>query len=397
MKKPTTRARNGPDNSHQKQPERRYQVLHEVELGRMTLTEAADILGLSYRQAHRLMKAFKQDGIDGLRNKSVGQPGHHACDPALKEEVIFLAKEEYPDAGPTFLAELLKERHGIEVSRETLRQWLQEAGIREAKESKPRHRRRRQRKPSLGVMVQMDTCTHDWFRNDKKAYLIILIDDATSMVYGKFYDSDSTLSNMDAIKNYIQLHGRPIALYTDNASHFRVNKGEKSEDVISPHDKTKTQIERALGQCGISHIHALSPQAKGRVERNFNTLQDRLEKSLFYDKIKDIDSANTYLKTVSLDSYNKKFMVAPTADFDSHQPVGGLDLDAIFSIQVERVCTNDFTFSLNSRKYQIAKENDLYGLPRRRVLIEKRLDGSIKAKFKDRYLVIHGLSETDKH
>jgi hypothetical protein len=216
------------------------------------------------------------------------------------------------------------------------------------------------------------------------------VDDATSDLYGKFYDSDSTRSNMDAIKSYIERFGRPMSIYTDNASHFKVlKKGEKSEEVLCHLDKNRTQIERALKECAITHIHAHSPQGKGRVERNFLTLQDRLEKLLSYDNIKDINTGNMYLEKVFLESYNSSFHKEPTAEFDSHQPCDGYDLDAIFSIQVYRVCTNDFTFSLDGRKYQIARKNDLHGLPRRKLLIEKRLDKSIRAKYLDRYLEIH--------
>jgi hypothetical protein len=359
----------------------------------MTRKAAAEALSMSGRQLRRILDAFKTDDVVGLRHKSIGKPGHHKIPEGVKREALETAKERYPDAGPAFLSDLLKEGHGIEASRETLRRWLDEDGARKIQESKPRRRRRRERKASSGIMVQMDTSIHDWFRTGIKACLIALVDDATSTVYARFYETDSTMTNMDAIRRYITAYGIPASLYTDRASHFKVNAGEKPEDVLDAQDRRVTQIERASRECGISIIHAKSPQGKGRVERLFSVLQDRLEKRLHYAGIKDVKSANDFLDGDCLQKYNQKYRVNPVADFDSHRPVGQLDLEAIFSVQVLRVCANDFTVSLNGRKYQIARENDLHGLPRKNILMEKRLDGSVRARHAGRYLIIH---ETDR-
>ncbi|MDR1657115.1 MAG: ISNCY family transposase [Deltaproteobacteria bacterium] len=364
----------------------RFRVLNEVQSGHLTQLEAANVLGVSDRQIRRMLQRLDAEGLEGLINKNTGQAGHHRKPEEEKDKILKFHRDLYPDAGPTFFADLLKENHQLSVSHETLRLWLDEDGQRESTPAKPRHRRRRDRKPCLGSMVQLDTSVHDWFRTGENSYLILFIDDATNTIDGRFYETDSTRTNMAAMKGYIERHGCPDAFYVDKASHFRVNRGEKSEDIVDPSNKELTQIERALGECGIRLIHANSPQAKGRIERKFATLQDRLEKRLHYDNIKDIDSANEYLKSYYLQLHNAKFACEPMSSINLHKPPIGLDLDAIFSIHVQRVVTNDFTFSLDRVKFQIERNNDLHWLRRKKVLIEKRLDGSLEVRHLGKYL-----------
>jgi transposase-like protein len=371
----------------------RVRVLNDVSAGRITQSEAALALGCSVRQVRRQLTKLSLGGTTELLHKSIGKPGHNRHHEEVKSEVLRLTKEDYPDAGPTLLSDLLKERHGILINHETLRQWQAEIGSREIKTMAPRHRRRRARKAAFGIMEQMDTRAHDWLRQGINLYLIILVDDATSRLFARLYEHDSTMTNMDILKRYIERHGSPLLLYTDKAGHFRVNMGEKSEIILNPADKNETQIERALRECGCKHIHAHSPQAKGRVERAFGTLQDRLEKLFHYDGVKTVEEANEYLETIYIPKHNESFAVAPVASFDSHRPAGDLNLDAIFSVHVHRVVTNDFTFSMDGRKFQIARENDLRGLPRKKITIEKRLDGSVHARHMGRYLTINELSK----
>jgi hypothetical protein len=342
---------------------------------------------ISDRQLRRLLKTLDEEGVEGLVNKNTGQAGHHRKPDEEKNNILILHKELYPDSGSSLFSDLLQERHNISVSSETLRRWLAEDGQIEITGGKVTHRRRRVRKPCLGYLTQLDTSDHDWFKIGTVSHLILFIDDATNAIDGNFAETDSTLTNMAAIKGYIERHGCPMSFYVDKASHFKVNKGEKSEDIVSLYNKKETQIERALNECGIQVIHAHSPQAKGRVERKFRTLQDRLVKRLNYDNIKDIRSANEYLRAYYFPLHNAKFTCAPTSSVDIHKPPTGLDLDAIFSIHVERVVTNDFTFSLDNVKYQIESNNDLHWLRRKKVLIEKRLDGSLRVRHVGGYLL----------
>jgi hypothetical protein len=366
----------------------RYRILTEVKSGHLTQKDAAAALRVSDRQVRRMLVRLDLEGLDGLVNKNTGQLGHNRKTDELRHTVLEIHKERYPDAGPTFFAELSRERHSLNVSNETLRVWLAEDGQHKIETAKPRHRRRRDRKPCFGSMVQLDTSIHDWFSTGEQTNLILFIDDATNRIDGGFYETDSTRANMAAIKSYIEAHGCPISFYVDKASHFKVNRGENAEDILNPLNKDETQIERALSECGVLLIHANSPQAKGRVERKFGTLQNRLVKRLKYDNVKDIRTGNEYLKSYFVGLHNSRFGVEPVSSIDLHKPPTGLDLEAIFSVHVYRVVTNDFTFSLDRVKYQIeAAGNDLHGLRRRKVLIEKRLDGSMRVKHMGRYLL----------
>jgi transposase len=373
--------------------EERLRVFKEISQGRMTQSEASVVLKLTERQIRRIYARFARDGTDGLLNKSIGQPGHHRIPETIMSKVVDLARSQYREAGPTYLSELLEEQHNIKISRETLRRILHDQGIRTIEPGKTIHRRRRERRSSYGMLVQMDTSYHDWFSTGEKSYLICMIDDATSTVFARFFDSDSTRTNMAMTKLYSELYGFPLAIYTDKASHFKVNAGETREEVISHFNSSETQLERAFKDCGIIHIHAHSPQAKGRVERLNRTLQDRLVKRLRYENITDIDAANEFLDSVFFPAFNSKFTVKPVTSIDCHKSIVGIDLDAIFSIQVNRTVTNDFTFRVDSRKYQIAKENDLHRLPKSKIIIEKRLDGSLHARHDKRYLLIQEITK----
>jgi transposase len=354
----------------------------------MTQDEAALALGCSDRTIRRLFQRFVPGDIDALRHRSTGKPGHHRYPLDLKEEIVMLAREKYPDAGPSLLASLLKERHQHKISPECARLWLNEAGITLISESKPRHRRMRERKAAYGTMLQFDTCTHDFFGSGEQQRLILGVDDATSVTDGWMYNTDSTATNMDFIKRYCQAHGCPPLILVDRAGHFKVNKGESEEKILNPFDKSETQIQRAVKECGGVLIFAGSPQSKGRVERKHQTLQNQLTKLFRYDNINDIKSANEYLQNSYLPKHNKEYTVKPVVGFDAHLNVSHLDLAAIFSIQRLRVVRLDYTFSIDGRVFQIGRENNLSGLAKKRILVEERLDGTIRARHVERYLTI---------
>jgi hypothetical protein len=223
-----------------------------------------------------------------------------------------------------------------------------------------------------------------------------MIDDATNTLFAMFHTADSTVTNMATISEYIKRYGLPVIIYSDRASHFSVNKGEKSEDVLSHINVSETQIKRALDDCCINLSFAGSPQAKGRVERLFQTLQDRLLKRMKFDGIKDIETANKFLLDTYLNLWNKYFYVEPVSDFDAHRPATGYNLKSIFSIQVERTVRNDYTISLDNKIYQL-EGKDLTGLKRNKVVIEKRLDGSLRVRFKGRYIFSHQVADKSKH
>jgi transposase len=370
-------------------------VLQEVIRGNITRTAASGILDISVRHVRRKLVSLKECGAESLAHKARGKPSNHQLSPELREKVINLVREKYFDMGPTQASEMLKERDNIDISHETLRRWLDDEGLREvAPAKKTTHRRRRTRRACHGELVQMDTSEHHWFGDElPMVQFIAMIDDASSTLYGRMYDTDSTVTNMDCIIGYIRRYGRPVELYTDQASHFKVNKDskDKTNHAVDQRDgsEPKTQIERALKESDIAITHAHSPQAKGRVERLFETLQDRLTKVMRLDSINSIEAANEYLENYYLPKWNKKFTVEPVSNFNAHRSAKEYDLEAIFSIQDERTVTNDFTIKFNSKIYQIEPGNFTGDIRRKKVLMEVRLDGSVKARYKGKYLHIH--------
>jgi hypothetical protein len=233
-----------------------------------------------------------------LLHGNLGSTPHNAAKREIADEVEELCKSTYGDFGPRLFSEVLEDIHDIALGRETIRRLLLERGLRSPAIKKASHRRRRERKACFGEMVKMDTSIHHWFGEDRpKACLPCIIDDATSIVFAKSYDADRTLTNMDCLKNWFELHGLPLAAYADRASHFRVNTPPKSDErsgdrdrAVSEADKKdfESQIQRALAELGVRMIFVGSPEAKGRVERSFNTARDRLVKLMRVHGVTDI-------------------------------------------------------------------------------------------------------------
>jgi hypothetical protein len=242
-------------------------------------------------------------------------------------------------------------------------------------------------------MVQMDTSIHDWFEGrGEQAVLIAMIDDATSELYCRFFPTDSTATNMTMLRDYIRRYGRPRSLYVDKASHFMTTRHPTPEEQRAG-KAAQTQIQRALEALDIAHISAHSPQAKGRVERCFGTLQDRLVKELRRANISTIEQANAYLDKTFLPFWKRRFTQEPREAADGHRCRKGLNLNAIFSHQETRCVQDDYTFSYGNVRYQIHKRSIQAGLRRSRVTIEERLDGTRKVFFRDRYLRYHPIRE----
>lgn len=254
----------------------RVEVLSAVLTGRQTITRAACLLGLSRRQAHRLVKAYRADGASAVCHKARGRRSNRALSDGLRDFALSYVREKYSDFGPTLAAEMLQKHHQITVSRETLRTWMKDAGLWLSR----RHRRAlhppRLRREHLGELVQIDGSGHRWFEDRAgPCTLLVFIDDATGrLMQLRFVKSESAFSYFEALDGYLSLHGRPLAFYSDKHAVFRVAKTEAKGG------QGTTQFGRALGELGIEILCANSSQAKGRVERANRTLQDRLVKEL---------------------------------------------------------------------------------------------------------------------
>ena len=248
------------------------------------------------------------------------------------------------------------------------------------------HRRSRERRCLFGEMVQMDSSIHAWMEGEPPFWLINIIDDATSRIFCRFYDADSTETNMDCLKSYCENVGVPLSIYVDQAGHFQHNPTKGVRMPGKP--KVETQLQRAFKELGIEHIVAHSPQAKGRVERCFSTLQDRLVKGLRVDNAKTREEANEYLLKF-IARHNGKFAVPPKSPANVHKPAGGFDLEAIFSHQEERKVTKDNTISYLGRKIQIDYREDEADLSGKKVIVEKRLNGTLAIRKDKTYFRFH--------
>jgi transposase len=373
----------------------RLVTLRKAKKRLITQKQAADELGLSVRHVKRLVHALKKRGdkavIHGLR----GKPSNQRIGKSVEEEAIqILSADLYKGFGPTLASEYLAEKHDIEVSKETLRQWMIRAKLWRVKGQKVKAVHVwRPRRSRLGELVQWDTSEHDWLEGrGEKLYLIAMIDDATSRLYARFVRHDTTEENMKLLKSYLEKFGRPLAFYTDKASIFRTaEKRRRDEPGVDkdPAEMPPTQIGRALQELGIAWIAAHSPQAKGRVERNFGTAQDRLVKGMRVAGVKSVEEANQYLEETYLVWWERELTVEPAHPDNVHRPLDKSHcLDASLSHVEIRQVRNDYTIPLDAELYQIERQAVASGLRKANVRVEKRLDGSIAVRFGERYLPV---------
>ncbi len=359
---------------------------------KMTQRETAERMGVSERWVRKLLRRMKKQGdavvVHGLRGRASNRklPAK-----TQKQALAILQDPDWHDFGPTLAAEQLAKLHQIQVGKETLRGWMTEAGL-----WKPGSRKIqevhgwRPRRTAFGELVQWDTSDHDWLEGRGPVrYLVRMIDDATSWSWGRFVESDATPFNMAVLWEYLEKNGRMVDVYTDRDSMFTVapRKGESEQERIAA-DRL-TQIGRGLRELGIGWIAALSPQAKGRIERSFLTAQDRLVKQLRLAKVSTMEAANAFLENEYWPEWNERF-ARPVKDFpNQHRTLSpSQDLAAILCHVEERVIANDYTFSFAAQRYQIAREQIHAGMRRQRLRLELRLDGELRARYQGHYLDI---------
>jgi predicted DNA-binding protein (UPF0251 family) len=377
----------------------RLKVLHEVELGQLTQNQAAAQLGMTERGFRKLLRRYRerQDGavVHGLRN----QPSNRRLKNETAAQALDAVKRDYRDFGPTLAAEYLRKDLAIELSRETLRQLLIREGLWKAKPQKIGEVHVwRPRRSCRGELVQWDTSIHAWLedRGAEKMYLIALIDDATSTLFARFVPADSAEHHMRVLWAYVERYGRPQSVYTDKASLFQpaLAPGWKGEE---PGPKSETQMGRAFRELGIEWIAAHSPQAKGRIERCFGTLQDRLVKGLRRAGAGTLEEANGYLEREFLAEWNERFGVQAGSEADAHRPVGEtLRLESILSHAEQRQVRNDYTVAWGGKTWQIPRQEVRPGLRGSKLRIEVRLDGTLVARIGDRFVALSSCEQSVK-
>lgn len=368
----------------------RLVALRKAKDKKMTQRQAAGELNVSERQVRRLLTEMRTQGdevvIHGLRGK---QSNRKIEEKSRQEAIGILKQEVYRGFGPTLASEYLAKKHKIEVSKETVRTWMSEAGL-----WCPRQERMgdvhmwRARRERWGELVQWDTSDHDWLEGrGEKIYLIKMIDDATSRLFGRFVRHDSTVENMAVLEEYIRRYGRPLEFYTDNASLFVTTP--KKNHAVRDEPLPPTQIERALNELAVGRLGAHSPQAKGRVERSFQTAQDRLVKGMRVAGVTTMEQANAYLESNYLPEWEDKFTVVPACGDNAHRLLGPHQiLEAILCPVDSRVIADDYTIRHNRKLYQIAREQIRPRMRGAAVRVESRRDGDIAVRFEDQYLQI---------
>ena len=361
----------------------RVEVLAQVDDGRLTVDNAANMLDLTRRQIFRLLKRYRQDGASAIRHKARGRPPNNRIHGAKRDYAMALIRESYADFGPTLAAEMLAEHHGFRVSRETVRKWMQEDGLWLSRKQRRTFHQPRLRRECFGELIQIDGSDHRWFEDrGDPCTLLVFIDDATSTLMElRFVKSESTFSYFEALKGYLVQHGRPVAFYSDKHTVFRVAKEDAKGGA------RMTQFGRALNELNIEILCANSSQAKGRVERANRTLQDRLVKELRLAGISDMAAGNDYLQGFK-ERYNAKFARTPAKSDNLHRALN-VEPDRLADVlcwRENRYVGKQLTFSYD-RKRIMLEENDITrGLVGKYVDTYAYVDGRFEVRWKGRPL-----------
>jgi hypothetical protein len=365
----------------------RLRVLHDLQQGHLTQVAAAQRIKITDRQVRRLLLRLREQGdravIHGLRGR-LSNRKFAAC---FKHRVLARVGQRYADFGPTLAAEHLAQE-GLPVSRETLRKWMTKAAFWHPRSQRVRKIHVwRERRASFGELVMQDSSPFRWLEERGPAcQLIALIDDATSRWWARFTEHDTTEENLRTLGGWLRRYGRPGAHYTDKNSIFRTTRPAALPEQLRG-EGARSQFGRALNELGITWIAAHSPQAKGRIERLFKTLQDRLVKEMRLAGIDSIEAANHFLETRFLPEWEQRFMVAPRHPRNAHRQLGPEHrLEEILSVRVARKVADDHTVSWDGSRWGVPREEVCAGLRGAPVEIERRLDGSHWLRFRGRYL-----------
>ena len=363
--------------SMSKQEFSRLDVLLRVQSGRLRVSDACVLTGLQRRQVFRLLRGLKQDGATSLLSKRRGRPSNHRLPAEVRTLALSIVRERYSDFGPSLAAEKLAEHHGCSVSRETLRGWMIADGLwQDRRHRAPSPHQPRRRRDCLGELVQIDGSEHAWFEDrGPRCTLLAFVDDATSrLLQLRFVASESAFDYFRTTRAYLEEHGKPVAFYSDKHGIFRVNRKETARDGV-------TQFGRALLALNIDIICANSPQAKGRIERAFGTLQDRMVKELRLAGVSSITAANAWLPGF-ITAYNARFGRDPANAKDLHRPLAQADdLDEILAWREERTVTRNLTLHYDRMMLLLDPTSLARGLVRKKVEVVNYPDGRFAVQF----------------
>jgi transposase len=359
----------------------RLEAMQRLKEKRLSQKEVAGMLGISTRQVKRLWRAYRNKGAKGLVSQRRGKPSNHQLKAGVIQQALDLIKEKYEDFGPTLAHEKLTEVHGLKLSDESVRRLMIEEGIWKPKRAKkPPAKQMRERRSCFGELVQIDGSDHDWFEGrGPKCTLLVYIDDATGKLLELWFVPDeTTFAYFEASRHYLERYGKPVAFYSDKHGIFRVNQ-EQTSGLSSG----LTQFGRAMLELNIQILCANTPQAKGRVERANQTLQDRLVKELRLQGISDIDCANAFLPEYRED-FNQRFAVHPRSNHDAHRPLLKTEnLEIIFTHQKTGTLSKNLTVQYNKIIYQIQSNRPDYALRNAKVKVCENAQGEITIFYKN--------------
>lgn len=370
---------------------RRLPIIHRVMEKRLTQVKAAEMLDLSDRQIRRIVDRIKTDGDSSIAHGNRGKESPFKFSAQYIDKVMGIVEKRYYDFGPTFAAEKLLECEKIKISKEKLRQlMIFHDTAYPRKKKKGKIHQWRERKHCRGEMIQMDGSDHDWLEG--RLVFMGYIDDASGRIFGRFYEYEGTFSAMDSFRKYICVYGIPFSFYVDRHSAYKTTRQPNLDEDLQG-EFAKTQFARSLNELDVKIIFARSPQAKGRIERLFETLQDRLVKELRLANISTLDKANVFLESY-LTKYNARFEVKPFKKTNLHRTVQKhLNLDEIFCIKEYRSIGNNYSFQWKNRLFIIPDPS--ITMKRQRICVMKSFDGIISAKLNGKLLKILEITQKD--
>lgn len=351
----------------------RAEVIVAAAMGKIRWVDAATILRVTPRHLRRLRDVYEADGVEGLVDGRNG-PRKKRVKPKTVAEVLRLRREKYGEYSVKHFHEQVTEKHKLVISYTWTKQLLQAAGLAEKASGRGKYRRKRERRPMRGMMVHLDGSTHEWIRGQPMRDLIWVLDDADGRpLWAKFVEQEGTMSTLEALHAVLRKYGRFGELYTDRGSHFcRTSRAQQGPDA-----EQDGQVSRALRELGIRQILAKSPQARGRGERSFRTIQQRLPAELRVAGIDDYDEANRYLQTVFVPDFTRRFTVAPQQPESAFLPVIGFDLELVLSVHHERIVRADNTVAFERLWLQLPPGPHGAHFARCPVTVHEVLDGSL--------------------
>jgi len=372
------------------QERQRYHLLQMVLDGRITLKDAGERMEVSYRHAKRLKRRFRLYGAKGLIHGNRGRPSPNALDHELAKNIIELSRNKYKNFNDTHFTEKLREIECITVGRDTVRRLRRNNGIKPKRRRRPkRHFKRRSRSPQEGMMVLWDGSPHKWFGEDKPpCCLMAAIDDATGRLLEAFFIKyECSFGYLKLLKKVITRYGIPLAIYQDRHSSLHRNDGNWTIAEQLAGEQEPTQVGSALKSFGIKPIFALTPQAKGRVERPFGILQDRLIAEMELWNIKEIEAANIFLKDIFIKDYNHRFAIMPETSQQAWRKVSrDLDIERTISFRYQAVVANDNAVRLGGIVIDIPEGPGQRGYAKAKVEVRQLLDGSWRVYYKDKLI-----------